>query len=160
MMSEILIALFIFLGLGLLIFELLVIPGTTVVGIVGFILMVVGIWQSFAHYGTSVGFAVLSGSVILSILGVYLSLRSNTWKQAMLHSSISSKVNLQSNQVSVGDVGKSLSRINPMGKALFNNEFYEVASRGEMIDENKEIRIIDIQANKIIVEVVNAINTK
>ena len=160
MMSEILIALFIFLGLGLLILELLVIPGTTVVGIVGFILMVVGIWQSFAHYGTSVGFAVLSGSVILSILGVYLSLRSNTWKQAMLHSSISSKVNLQSNQVSVGDVGKSLSRINPMGKALFNNEFYEVASRGEMIDENKEIRIIDIQANKIIVEVVNAINTK
>ena len=78
----------------------------------------------------------------------------------MLHSSISSKVNLQSNQVSVGDVGKSLSRINPMGKALFNNEFYEVASLGEMIDENKEIRIIDIQTNKIIVEVVNAANTK
>ena len=153
-MSWILIALFIGIGLILLILELLVIPGTTVVGIVGFILMSVGIWLSFVHYSNTIGFVVLGITVLISIAMLYLSLKSNTWNNAMLHTSINSKVNLESNQVSIGDKGKSISRINPMGKAMFNQKFYEVSSLGEMIDENTEIEIIDIQKNKIIVEII------
>ena len=159
-MSWILIALFIGVGLVLLILELLVIPGTTVVGIVGFILMSVGIWLSFVHYNNTVGFIVLGATVLISIAMLYISLKSKTWNNAMLHTSIKSKVNLESSQVNIGDIGKSISRINPMGKAIFEQKFYEVSSLGGMIDENTEIEIIDIQKNKIIEEVFRKQNLK
>jgi len=139
-------------GLILLILELLVIPGTTIVGVVGFILMAVGIWQSFINYGNAIGATVLLFSVLLSVLAAYMSLNSKTWNKAMLHTSIDSKVNTEANNISIGDIGLSISRINPMGKAMFDNEFYEVASLGELIDEDVQIRVLDVQKNKIIIE--------
>ncbi|OYT14720.1 MAG: hypothetical protein B7C24_16825 [Bacteroidetes bacterium 4572_77] len=151
-MSWLIITLFIAGGLLLLILELLVIPGTTVVGIAGFILMVVGIWNSFMHYGNSIGFMVLGATVAVSGGVLYYSLRSNTWNKAMLHTAIDSKVNTEASVLNIGDQGKSISRINPMGKALFDNAFYEVSSFGGFIDEDVEIKIVEIQGNKILVE--------
>jgi len=138
-------------GLILLILELLVVPGTTVVGVVGFILMAVGIWFSYTNYGTTAGSLALVSTGIISVTAVYYSLKSNTWERAKLHASVDSKVNTEADKLNVGDIGQTISRINPMGKAVFNHEFYEVSSFGELIDEEKEIKIVDIVGSKITV---------
>lgn len=155
-MSGLIIALLLIGGIILLLLEILVVPGTTVVGVLGFILVAVGIWQSYVIYGVMVGSAVLIVSLGLSLLALYLSLRSKTWNKAMLNTSINSKVNLGSDKLRVGDSGMSISRINPMGKAIFNNEFFEVSSFGGMIDENRPVKVIEIQRNKIYVELEEA----
>jgi len=139
-------------GLTLLILELLVVPGTTVVGIVGFILMAVGIWQSYALYGTLWGSLILLATIIIASIGFYISLQSKTWDKAMLNKSIDSKVNTDAQKLHIGDIGKTISIINPMGKAIFNNEFYEVSSLGDFIETDQSVKIIGIDGIKVLVE--------
>ena len=94
-----------------LILEILVVLGTTVVGIVGFILMAIGIWQTYAVYGSTNGHYVLAGSVVLTLIALALSLRSKTWNRVMLHSEIGGKTNVyETDKVKVGDTGKTVSR--------------------------------------------------
>jgi membrane-bound ClpP family serine protease len=141
------------IGLLFLILEILVVPGTTVVGVVGFILMAIGIWQTYIVYGTVSGHYVLAGSLVLTLIALVLSLRSKTWNRAMLHTTIDSKVNVyDQSKIKVGDTGQAISRIVPMGKALFNDEYYEVRSSGDFIDEGTEIIISKIEHNKIFVK--------
>ena len=138
-------------GLILLILELLVVPGTTVVGIIGFILMAVGIWQSYMLYGAVWGSLILMSTLVLASIGFYLSLQSKTWNKAMLNKSIDSKVNTESQKLHIGEKGRTVSIINPMGKAIFNNEFYEVSSFGDFIETDQDVKIISIDGTKITV---------
>lgn len=151
-MSWIIVLLLILGGLTLLVLELLVVPGTTVVGVVGFILMAVGIWQSYVLYGTLIGSLILLATLIVSVVGFYLSLKSSTWKMAMLNKSINSKVNQDSVKLKVGDTGETTSRLNPMGKAFINNDFYEVTTFGDYLDSQTYVSVVEIKGTKIYVE--------
>lgn len=152
-MSWTIIAVLIIVGLLFLILEILVVPGTTVVGIVGFILIAIGIWQTYAVYGSTNGHYVLAGSIVLTLSALVLSLRSKTWSRVMLHSEIGGKTNVyETDKVKVGDTGKTVSRLVPMGKALINNDYYEVRSSGEFIDPGTEIKVVKIEFNRIFVK--------
>ncbi len=152
-MSWTVIIVLIVVGLFFIILEMLVVPGTTVVGVVGFILMAIGIWQTYAVYGTPAGHYVLAGSAVLTLATLALSLRSKTWNRVMLHSEISGKTNVyEADKVKVGDVGKTVSRLVPMGKAIINDDYYEVRSSGEYINQNTEITVVKIEHNRIFVK--------
>lgn len=152
-MSWTLIAVLILVGLLFLVLEILVIPGQGVFGILGLIIVGVGIWQTYHSYGTTEGHIVLAGSFVASLLSIVLSLRSKTWKKMMLQTEVDGKVNLiEAEKLKIGDIGKSVSRLAPAGKALFHNEFFEVHTHGDFIDPQKEIEIISIDHNKIIVK--------
>jgi membrane-bound ClpP family serine protease len=151
-MSWMIVLLLIIGGLSLLVLELLVVPGTTVVGVIGFILMAVGIWQSYVLYGTLIGSLILLVTLILSVGGFYLSLKSSTWNKAMLHKSIHSRVNQESNKLKVGDIGETTSRLNPIGKAFINNDFYEVSTHGDYLDSQIDVQVMEIKGTKIYVE--------
>lgn len=143
----------ILVGLLFLILEILVVPGTTVVGVVGFILMAIGIWQTYVVYGSSKGHWVLAGSVVLTLGALALSLRSKTWNRAMLHAEILGKTNVyDAEKVKVGDTGKAVSRLVPMGKAFINDDYYEVRTSGEFLDQETEIVVTKIEHNKIYVK--------
>ena len=47
------------LGLGLVILELLVVPGTTAVGVIGGLMLIAGIWFTYNKYGSTTGHMVL-----------------------------------------------------------------------------------------------------
>lgn len=148
-----LIAVLIFVGLLFIVLEILVIPGQGVFGILGLVVMGIGIWQTYQSYGATTGHIVLASSFVISVVSLVLSLRSKTWRKMMLKSEVDGKVNVIDNQkIKVGDVGKTVSRLAPAGKALFSNEFYEVHTHGDFIDPQKEIEIINIDHNKIIVK--------
>ena len=152
-MSWTVIAALIVIGLIFLILEILVVPGSTIVGVVGFILMAIGIWQTYLVYGSETGHYVLAGSVILTLGALALSLRSKTWNRAMLHTELTGKTNVyDGQQIKPGDTGKAISRLVPMGKAYINNDYYEVRSSGEFIDQNTEVVVTKIEFNKIFVK--------
>lgn len=152
-MTWTLIIVLIIIGFLFLLLEILVIPGTTFVGAIGVVSMAIGIWQAYVVYGSTAGHLTLLVSVLLSCIGVYYALRGKTWKRAMLDTNIEGKVNtIGVDEIEPGTKGKTVSRLAPMGKALFNNKFYEVQSISGFIDENTDIEIISIENNKIIIK--------
>ena len=152
-MSWTIIAVLIIIGLTFIVLEILVIPGQGIAGIIGLIIMAVGIWQTYAVYGSTTGHIVLATSFILSVVSLVLSLRSKTWKKMMLNSEIKGRVNeIDANKIKKGDKGKSVSRLVPAGKAVFGDEYYEVHTYGTFIDQNVEIEVVKIEQNKIFVK--------
>ena len=143
----------ILIGLLFIILEILVIPGVAIFGILGVIIILIGVWQSYITYGTTAGHIVLASSILLSIVTLVFSLRSKTWKRMMLNSKIEGKTNvIDENKIKAGDTGKTTSRLSPAGKAIINGDYYEVHTQSEFMDPGTEIEIIKIDFNKIYVK--------
>ncbi len=146
-------AAFILIGLVLIIVEIIFVPGTTVVGIAGFLCMGYGIYQSYAIYGNSVGTLTLIGSLLVSASLIYVSFRNRSWERFSLKSEMTGKVNENDSlDVKAGDKGTSVSSLKPSGKALFNDEEVEVRSNGGFVEENQEIEVLRVEGKKIFVK--------
>jgi membrane-bound ClpP family serine protease len=151
-MSWLLIILLIFLGVVFLLLEVLVIPGTTVAGIIGFAMIFVGLWQSYASKGIMEGHITLGSTLVVTVVTLYFSFKAGTWKKMALKTSIDSKMDqLEGIMIKEGDLGNTVSRLAPSGKALINNEIVEVHTYGEFIDQEVEITVISVKDNKIFV---------
>lgn len=153
MIEWITIATLILLGIGLIIIEIIFIPGTTIVGILGFVLGGYGIYLGYSYFGSTTGHIILGASLILAFTAIFYSFKSNVWKSFSNNSVINSKVNDGLTLgLKEGDVGESISSLKPIGKALFGDKEYEVSSRGNFITEKQSVKIIKIDKNKIYVE--------
>ncbi len=119
----------------------------------GFVLIGVGIWQAYAVYGGAAGTITLGITIVLSFIALYFALKSKTWKKAALSKNIDSKVNvIDTQKIKPGDKGITVSRLAPMGKANFNEEYYEVKTTGEFYDPGTKIEVVKIEFNKILVK--------
>lgn len=155
-MTWTIIAVLIAVGFLFLLLEILVLPGTNIAGVLGFVLLGIGIWQAYAVYGGFAGTIALILVVIFSIIALYFALKSQTWKRAALNKNIEGKVNvIDGEKIKPGDKGKAISRLVPMGKAIINGEYYEVKTDGEFIDQETEIEVVKIEYNKIFVKKIN-----
>lgn len=140
-------------GIVFLLLEILVVPGATVVGLFGVVLVIAGIVVSFNFYGVEIGIFTIAGTLVLSMVSIGLALRSNTWKKAMHSSVLEGRVNVfEVDKVIKGDEGMTITRLNPMGKALIKEEYYEVTSKDNLIPENTPIEIVKVEGSKIIVK--------
>jgi len=140
-------------GLILLVVEIIFIPGTTVVGLVGFVIMAVGVGLSFNYFGSTTGWSTMAGASVTSGLVLYYSFKSNVWGRFALKSTSSSKVNEgEVEELSPGQEGIALSALRPVGKAELANRTYEVKTIGSFVDAGTKIRIIKILSNQIFVE--------
>jgi len=90
--------------------------------------------------------------LLLVIIGILLFFRYKTWRPLMLETEIDSKVNVPDKNITVGMEGRTISRLAPAGKAVFENSTEEVFSQHDFIDENQQIIITKIEGNKIIVK--------
>ncbi len=146
----------ILIGLLMMILEILVIPGSGFAGIIGFILMAAGIWLAYTRQGLTAGHITLAATVSVNVIGLIISLRSGTWKRASLKTVNSGKVNeIDETKLNIGERGITISRCAPMGKAMFDNIYYEVSTLSDFIDENEKVEIIRITGNKIIIKKIN-----
>ncbi|HHL52003.1 MAG TPA: hypothetical protein ENJ39_01400 [Flammeovirgaceae bacterium] len=158
MITWITIVFLILLGLALLVVELIFIPGTTVVGILGFLFVIGGLILTFQNYGSSVGWAVTGGTALFSA-GVFVyAFRSGAWSRFSLKGSISSKVNEdKSIDLQPGDEGIARSALRPIGKGEFAGREYEVRSLGNLVKAGTRIAVlkVDNKNRTIFVEPLN-----
>ncbi|MFM1874867.1 MAG: hypothetical protein RL266_604 [Bacteroidota bacterium] len=144
------------LGILLLLLEILFVPGTTLVGVGGLILLAIGIYLAYASIGTTAGHVSLASSVAILMLGLVVLLKGQTWKRVALNDQLHGKsVESVEDLVTVGDRGKTITRLNPVGKALFNDKIVEVTATGDFVSENVPVEIIKIEGNKIRVKQFN-----
>ena len=141
------------LGFLLLLLELLVLPGVGVAAVGGFALLGISVWQVYSQYGNTAGSWALGALVVASIVLIWLALRSKTWSRVTLKSEIDSKADGQPDvPIQVGDKGITVSRLAPSGKALINDDYFEVRTFGELIDPDQNVEVIKIDYRTIYVK--------
>jgi membrane-bound ClpP family serine protease len=137
----------------LLVVEILFIPGTTVVGILGFLVSLVGIAYAFLSFDTTLALWISGIAVAVNFAAVWYGFSSGVWKKFSLKSSIKGGAfDGRTDGLQVGMFGTAISDIKPYGKASFNEELYEVKSDSGFIEVGNSVEIIKLEINKIIVK--------
>ena len=142
-------------GMALLVLELVVVPGTTVVGIGGVALTIWGLVRVYGEYGSTVGSSVLTLDILLCVGLIVYSLKSKTWKKLAQTEEIDSKVNEIKAKVSIGDKGRSVTRLAPMGTAFINGENMEVYTATSFVDPDTDVVVEQVEGNRIKVKPIN-----
>jgi membrane-bound ClpP family serine protease len=156
MLVWIIIVALILIGLGLMVVELILIPGTSVVGFLGLIFSIAGIVTCYRHFGVVYGHYALGSTLAVSGVFLVYAFRTGAWNRFSLKSSIDSKVNEGMNDaLQVGETGMAISALRPYGKGEFNNRQYEVKTAGDYVETGTAITIKQVSSNLIIVEPTN-----
>ena len=152
-MSVALVVILIVIGLALIVVEVVVLPGITIAGIGGVILIAGGVFFSYQNFGNTVGTFTLIGTSLLFIIFLAYALRAKTWDKLSLNSEIDGRVNVvDTNNITLGDRGMTISRLAPIGKVLIHDEIVEGKSGFGLIDENTEVEVIQVDISTIIVQ--------
>jgi membrane-bound ClpP family serine protease len=142
----------ILLGIVLILVEIFFIPGLGFVGIVGFLLILLGIYFAYdlnTNYGH---IALVAGALVSAGLGV-LAFRENTWIRLGVKSNIigKSKGDDTFEGLSVGMKGLALGRIAPIGKAKFERKIIEVKAFNNIIENKEVVEILKIEDSSVVV---------
>jgi len=141
------------LGTFLIVAEIIFVPGTTVVGILGFIFSGYCIYLGYDYFGPTTGTLILIAGLLLNVIALVISFKSRSWERFSLKKTMTGKFNHEiSIDIKAGDKGVTISTLKPIGKALFNDQEIEVRSNGGFVDENVEIGVLRIESSKIFVE--------
>lgn len=141
----------ILVGIVLMIAEILLIPGIGVAGILGLLSMGGSCWYAFYEFGNLTGGIVIGVTAVVLVAFAVVVLRAKTWKRMTLNTTIESKVNQLTVELSVSDKGRTVTRLAPMGSARFGDEIVEVKALEGMIDPNVDVEICMIEDGKIYV---------
>ena len=143
----------ILVGLVLIFAEILLIPGIGIAGVLGLLSMGGSCFYAFNQLGTNAGVIVTIVNAALIVALTIWVLRAKTRKRFTLNTNIDSKaIDLIEDKLSVGDRGRTLSRLSPMGSAKIMDEVYEVKALEGMIDSGVEIEVVLIEDNRIYVK--------
>lgn len=142
-------------GLVLIFAEILLIPGVGVAGVLGLLSMGGSCYYAFHEFGSTTGAIVTGVNVLLLVaLTVYV-LRAKTWKRFTLNTNIDSKAVPDEEFLAVGDRGKTVTRLAPMGAMRVGDNIVEVKALEGMVDPGVEVEVVLIEDNKIYVSPVN-----
>ena len=145
----------IFLGLLFAIAEILFVPGG-ILGIIGLIVILFGIYYGYSEGGTAKGHIVLGVTLGVTAGAIWFSVRSKSWKLISLETDLTNRYNSNEGiQVEKGETGKAITRLNPMGKARIGDQEAEVISMSGFVDEGAELVVHKIEGSKVYVRLKN-----
>ena len=143
-------------GMGAILLELIM-PGYD--GYIGGVLGVLAIIASavLAVLFLPGGWFFVGISATIVFAGVFLVVRFVRRRQGriFLTETLAKDVPTVDLESLLGSEGKTVSLLRPYGEADFNGIRVEVSSGGAMIDRGKKIRVVDVQANKVLVSLVD-----
>jgi membrane-bound ClpP family serine protease len=142
---------FIIVGLLLIMLEVFLIPGTTVVGFAGFGICLTGIIFAYINYDPWVGHSFAVGSVVIGAGSFYLSIKLGFYKLFSLKAESQGRVNTEADILEIGMTGTTLSALRPYGEILIDGKQYEAQSMDILIDANQTIKVVSIKNNKVFV---------
>lgn len=144
------------IGLALIVLEVIFVPGTTLVGIIGVIFAGTGVIISYRYYGSDVGLYILVGTSLVTAIALFYGFRSEAWSKFANKSTMKGRVNEGlTSSLKVGDEGTSLSSLKPMGTVQFESGRFEVKTLGDYVDVDTKVTIVHIEGSQIIVKPLN-----
>lgn len=150
-MNLTLVALFMVLGIVLLVVEIALIPGIGITGVLGVVSLIASISYAFVTLGTLAGWLCV---LVASVIGVGLFLWAvygKTIDKVALKKNISSTVeNPDAAVLRVGDRGVAVARLALIGEAEFDGNRVEVRSCDGFIDEGASIEVVRVGGEIIV----------
>ena len=147
------VAMLLLFGLLFLAAEVVFIPGTTIVGLIGFALLAAGVWFAYRDFGSATGHILLVSSLAVTGLMIYIGLKPKNMARVALTDVNNSHVrDARLPDVQPGATGRTLSALRPAGTVLFEENRREVTTRGEFVPAGTEVRVLRIEQNRIVVE--------
>lgn len=175
-----------FVGIVLLVIELFVLPGFGVAGILGIVLILVGLfgmlirnapdefpwprtpadWHSLSTGALSLMLGFIGFVVLAWILSRYLPrmafMSGLILAPAVPGRGAGSQVSMTAppenagRQLHVKDVGETVTRLRPAGKARFGEAIVDVVAEGEFLDKGMKVTIIAVQGSRVVVRPADA----
>ena len=145
----------IIIGLVLVMAEILIFPGIGFSGILGLLALIGSCVYAWLNISQTAGIIVCAVNVALVVGMMVFALRSKTWSKLTLNTKIESRAGQDESVVSVGDKGKTLTRLAPMGTAKIEDKILEVKSQEGILDAGVEIEVVLIDDGKIYVKSIN-----
>lgn len=146
------IILLIVIALTLAILEIFFLPGITIAGICSLIFYGGGIYYAYVLFGTNGAVITLLIAAMVTIAFIIGFMRSRSFDKIALHTEIDSVVPSQvPADIKVGDMGQTLTRLNPMGKIIVGTHTVEAQAENELIEEDTPVKITRIEPNVVIV---------
>ncbi len=141
-------------GIVLIVIEIIFIPGTTILGIIGVALVIFGVIIGYSKFGPQAGTIILISTVVVGGVVTVLSFRSGVWKKFALKNANKSKFNEDIKiEHLLGAEGVTLSACRPYGKAEIYDGTYEVKTLGIYLTAGAKVRVTKVDKNhKIYVE--------
>lgn len=139
-------------GVIFLVVELFLMPGIGLAGLASIACMGTAVYYAYLNFGTAMAAILLGISILLFVFATYFFLRRKTLDRLALHTQLKGKVANQAENISVGDIGKSVTRLAEVGKAEFDNKVIEVRSIEGFIDQNTPVKVRRITGTQVLVE--------
>ncbi len=148
------VAALVLLGVILLLIEIFLLPGFGISGIGGLVLMGAGVFYAYSFIGATAGTVTLFLSLLLLGVGFIWLIKSKSLKKIALTADISETVdNSDLKTLAKGDVGTTISRLNPIGKIMFGDVMVEGKSfNGELIDEDTDVVVVSVDSFNVVVK--------
>lgn len=142
----------ILIGILLILLEILILPGL-IAGIIGGLLIMFGIFQTYSEFGSTTGHIVTVSTILTLLISIYFSFKSGAWNRFGLKNTIEGKVNdVTLLSLNIGDEGSTLSALRPSGTILIDGKRIEAQSQGEMIDAGTKVVVTKVLPNKVLVK--------
>ena len=173
-MAETIDILLVVAGVVLILIEIFIIPGFGIAGVSGTVFLLLGIYLSLVNFTIpqySWDFARLnevaySFAVFVVSLTAFIAL---TWKlmpmmpfygAMVLADTMSADAgyiaqDMDEARAVIGRSGRSVSPLRPTGKGSFDGKKYNVVTRGDFIEKDSAIRIVETQGNRYVVVAVD-----
>lgn len=145
-------------GLVLLVVEMFM-PGFGIPGISGTLLLIASIVMTWLEYGAKIGLGVTVG--LLALMGIVISIslksvKSGRWNNTdfTLQGAVNDggKADREEMQTLVGQEGKALTALRPVGAAEFACGKLNVQSDGEFIEKGAAVRVLRVSGTVIYVK--------
>lgn len=143
------------LGICLLVFEVFV-PDFGVAGIIGFLLIIGGLYLTNNDFGTTLrdlSIAVVASSFLVIML-IRRGYSLTHLQKLVLNNNLDKKSGFSSNNDAsayLGKTGTTSTPLRPSGKVLFDGTELDVVSTGELIDADVSVVVTKVEGYKIIV---------
>ena len=142
------------IGILLILAEIFLIPGLTLTAVAGAAFSIGGVYYSFRYLGATAGIITLI--LVIAFIGiafVYL-VKSKALDRIALKTDINSTVGSKElPEISEGDTGITISRLNPIGKVRVNNITMEAKTLSDFIDENTTVTVTKVFPTQLIVTI-------
>lgn len=140
-------------GLVFMLVEFLLVPGVGIAGIFSLGSLIGACYYTFDKIGDTAGWIVTIVVVALVAVSLVIILRAKTWKRFELQTEVTSRVNAESEKVSVGDRGIAQTRLAPRGTGRFGAVAVEVKSEdNSMIAAGTAIEVTRLEDRQVIVK--------
>ncbi len=148
------------LGLGFILFEVYLVPGFNVVGIIGLLVIIFGVGYGFSETGLVGGTLYLLGAIV-SVVGTFFWLwKSGAWDRFILATNLRKDENLIARESEdraryLGEAGRAITPLRPTGIVEIGGRRIEVMTEGEFIAAGSNVKVVAMDRRRYFVRLEN-----